>query len=41
MLWFQKGKDESEKYTSARTTEAFLDWINQRVNSGQENVGEL
>lgn len=41
MLWFQKGKEESEKYTSTRTTEAFLTWINQRVKPTKENVGEL
>jgi hypothetical protein len=41
MLWFQKGNDESEKYSGARSTEAFLNWINQKVNPTQETVGEL
>ena len=31
MLWFQKGKEGSEKYAGARSTEAFVTWINQKL----------
>lgn len=31
MLWFQKGKEGSEKYAGARSTEAFVNWINQKI----------
>jgi thioredoxin domain-containing protein 5 len=39
LLWFENGKEQSEKYTGARNTEAFLTWINAKVNPTQETVG--
>ena len=38
MLWFQKGVDGSEKYTGARSTEAFLTWIKEKTNPTQEKL---